>query len=122
MKALKTNSKQVREEIRQHIIYCVTSEDEQNYDNIQDAANRLYEEFDRVANHEYNKRKFPNDQERFSDYLTGLPFSFEYTYFGIKEYLNSLGINPEGKEYSDEKSQRLYHYLIYSEMMKNKTV
>ena len=118
---MKTNSKIVREKIRQHILDCVYFPDESYSDNMNDVADYLYSEFCRVANHEYNIRKFPNDQERFSDYLNGIPFNFEYTHFGIKEFLNGLGINPENKEFSDEKSLKIYHYLIYYEMIKNKT-
>lgn len=119
---MKTNSKEVRNKVKQHVIDCVYSENEEYYDNITDAANKLYSEFNRVANHTNNMKRFPNDQERFSDYLNGLPFHFEYTYQGIQDYLNSLGINPENKEYDINKSIKLYHYLIFSEMMKNKSI
>lgn len=33
-------------------------------------------------------------------------------YHHVKDFLNSLGINPENKEYSDEKSWELYCHLL----------
>ena len=115
---MKTNSKEVREQIRTHIEDCVYSEHETTYSTFKEAKERLLSEFDRVANHKYNLKRIPNDQERFSDYLCGLPFSFEYTHEGIKDYLNGLGINPIGKEYTNDASMKLYHYLIWSEINK----
>ena len=116
---MKTNSKEVRNKIKQHIIDRVYDAECNNYDNIKDASKRLNDEFNRVAGHEYNLKRFPNEQERFSDYLSGLPFNFEYYYDGIKQYLNSLGINPGNKKYSSDKSLKLYHYLIFREMKSN---
>ena len=115
---MKTNSKQVRELIRAHVLGCVTDNNENTYPTFKEAAKRLLEEFDRVANHKHNLHRLPNDQERFSDYLCGLPFSFEYTHEGIKDYLNGLGINPTGKEYTNDANMKLYHYLIWSEINK----
>jgi hypothetical protein len=117
---MKTNSKEVRSQIRKHIIDCVYSYKEEQFQTIKDAANHLYNEFVRVANHPHNLRRIPNEQKRFSDYLMGLPFRFNYSNHDISNYLNSLGINPSGKEYDSEKSIELYHYLIFAETIKNK--
>ena len=57
-------------------------------------------------------------QERFSDYLNNGVFNFHIYFDDIKEFLNGLGINPEFKEYPDEKSLKLYHYLIFREIFK----
>ena len=116
---MRSNSKTVREAVKNHILASVMNSEGQEFTNIKEAANYMNSEFIRVAGHEYNLRKFPNTQERFSDYLNGLPFNFEFYYEDIKNFLNGLGINPEGKEYSDDQSAKMYHYLIYSEMTKN---
>jgi len=121
MKALRTNSMAVRDQIKKHILECVTDPEGNGYLDVADASNRLYNEFDRVANYWQNEKRFPNMGKRFSDFLNGLPFSFEYSYADIENYLNSLGINPDGKKYSDEKMMDLYHHLIYNEMEKTKT-
>lgn len=113
---MKTNSKQVREQIRQHILDCVYDYMEQEFPTFEQALDHLVNEFKRVANYPNNLKLIPNDQERFSNYLCGLPFHFEYSHAGIVEYLNSLGINPEGKEFSNDKSMHLYHYLIFKEL------
>ena len=44
--------------------------------------------------------------------------TFLVYYDDITEYLNSLGINPENKEYSNEKSWELYKHLIAREGVK----
>ena len=113
---MKTNSKQVREQIKQHILDCVYDENENEYQTLEEAKERLLSEFERVTGHEYYLKRYPNNQERFSQYLMGIPFHFEYTNHGIAEYLNGLGINPNGREFDSAKSQHLYHYLIYREL------
>jgi hypothetical protein len=111
---MKTNSKQVRDAIKQHILNCVTDGEGNNYNNLKEACNRLKSEFERVANYPLNLSNIPNDQNRFSDYLCSIPFNFEYDNESIQNFLNSLGTNPTGKEYDYDKSMRLYHYLIFS--------
>jgi len=115
---LRTNSKEVREKVRQHILESVLDEYGESFPSLKAACHKLLAEFERVAGHPYEVRRIPNNQERFRDWMMGLPFSFEYTHYGIAEFLNGLGINPEGKEYDSEKSSILYHYLIYSEALK----
>jgi len=114
---MKTNSKEVRKQIREHIMDNVTDGEGNNYQTFEEAKKRLLSEFHRVANYPNNLQRFPNNQDRFSDYLQGIPFNFEYSYWEIAKYLNSLGINPTGKEYDSGKSVKLYHYLIWRELI-----
>ena len=44
--------------------------------------------------------------------------SFLCYYSDVKVFLNSLGINPNNKEYSDDKSWELYKHLIAREVEK----
>lgn len=115
---MKTNSTPVRAAIRQHILENVTDNNGDTYAAFTDAAARLASEFDRVANYPHNLKRFPNAQDRFHDYLMGIPFGFEFTHQGIEDFLNSLGINPTGRKFDADKSARLYTYLIHSEMVK----
>lgn len=115
---LRTNSKAVREQIKAHILESVLDEYGDPFPSLEAACKELLAEFERVAGHPYERKRIPNDQERFRDWMMGLPFSFEYTHHGIAEFLNGLGISPEGKEYDSDKSSVLYHYLIYSEALK----
>jgi hypothetical protein len=114
---MKSNSKQVRELIKQHILDCVYNDAEQTYNTIEEACKRLHNEFNRVANYPNNLQRFPNNQDRFSDYLKGIPFNFEYNYEGIETFLKGLGINPNNKEYDYDQQEKQYHYLIYSTMI-----
>lgn len=113
---MKTNSKQVRAAMRQHILECVTDDDGNNFATFDEAAERLKSEFHRVADYPNNLKKFPNNQERFHDYLMGIPFGFEFTNFGIACFLESLEIGKNGVKYNEEKSARLYTSLIFREI------
>lgn len=113
---VRTNSKEVREKVRQHILDSVYDYEENKFDNFQDASQHLTDEFKRVADHPYNLKRFPNNQKRFQDYLQGIPFNFEFEDYKIEEFLNSLGINPTGKEYSSDQMWHLYSYLIWREV------
>lgn len=115
-KKFRTNSKHVKELVKKHIFKCVFDYEDNEFKAFDELKKFVKSEFNRVTNYPYNLRKFPNEQERFSDYLSGLPFNFLFYYFDIKDFLNGLGINPEGKEYSNKKSLKLYHHLIYREI------
>ena len=113
---IRTNSKSVKLAMRQHILESVTDGNGNTFPTFDGAREHLKAEFARVADYPNNLRRFPNHQDRFHEYLMGLPFGFEYTHAGIAASLNGLGLNPDGKEYDGEKSARLYSYLIYREI------
>ena len=115
-KAVRTNSRIVREAIRAHILENVTDGNGDTFPTFAEAQAELRSEFARVAGYPANLRRFPNHQDRFHDYLMGIPYGFEFTNHGIAEFLNSLGINPDGEEFDPMKSARLYAYLIYREI------
>jgi hypothetical protein len=118
MKALKTNSKQVKDAVKQYILQTVYDDSENIFLDFKDAAKWLNDDFKRVANHKYNLQRFPNDVNRFSDYLQGGPFWFPVYTFEIVNFLNSLGINPENKDFDSDKSTYLFALLIYREINK----
>lgn len=113
----RTNSLHVRELVRSHIVETVSDYCGNEFDTIEKASQEIMDAFN-SWDCEYERKRIPNHQERFSDWLWGLPFNFEYTHCGIADFLNGLGINPEGKAYDSEKSSKLYHYLIWSEIQK----
>jgi hypothetical protein len=119
MKSLKVTMKPVKLAVQKHILECVYDYEENVFSTLKDACNHLNNEFIRVAGHEYNLKRYPNNVERFIDYLQGIPFHFEFTNSGIEDFLNSLGINEEKKEYTAERMWNLYGLLIYREMIKN---
>ena len=115
---MKSNSKLVRDLVKQHILECVRDDDYYRFDTYQQAVERLCSEFDRVANYGANLQRFPNNQDRFIDYMRGLPFNFEYTTNDICKFIDTLDLNVPKKAPTDEATENLYYYLIYSEMMK----
>ena len=113
---MKTNSKATRATMRQHIHDKVTDRHGDPFPTFEEARDHLKAEFARVADYPSNLHRLPNNQERFHDYLMGIPFGFEFENHKITEFLNGLGINPTGKEFDPVKSARLYTYLIFKEI------
>lgn len=100
MKSLRTNSKEVRSKVKEHII--------NSYDDITD----LYANLDNLV----------DNRQVFSIYQAGKKLTedgaFLVYYNQVQDFLNGLGINAENKEYSDEKSWKLYVHLMASECEK----
>jgi len=113
---VRSNSNQVREKVRQHILENVYDYDENEFDNFNDASQHLTSEFKRVADYPNNISRFPNNQKRFRDYLQGIPFNFYFYDDDIEDFLNGLGINPKNKKYSSDQMWDLYSYLILKEV------
>lgn len=113
---MKTNSKAVRLAMQAHILANVTDGNGDTFPTLDEARAHLKEEFARVADYPNNLRRLPNNQDRFHDYLMGLPFGFEFEDHKINEFLNGLGINPQGKAFDADKSARLYTGLIFREI------
>lgn len=118
-KKISTRSTIVKEAIKKHILECVYDYNtEENFKTFEEAKTYLYNEFNRVSGYAYNLKMFPNEQDRFNDYMGGLPFHFEFENSEIEKFLNSLGINPENKQYDYTKQYKLYTYLIFKELKK----
>jgi hypothetical protein len=113
---VRSNSNQVREKVRQHILENVYDYDENEFENFNDASQHLTSEFKRVADYPNNISRFPNNQKRFRDYLQGIPFNFYFYDDDIEDFLNGLGINPQNKKYSSDQMWDLYSYLIWKEV------
>ncbi len=98
MKTVKTNSKEFNEKYFAYILESISFED---FDpkNDKEKMELFWIEFDRVANHAYNRKKFPNTQDRISDYLMGLPFHFKFENYEILEFAIELGsLSPDATE------------------------
>jgi hypothetical protein len=115
---MQSNSKEVKEKIKLHILDCVTL-DGNEFETIEKACLYMYDEFVRVANYPANKARIPNDQLRFSDHLYGIPYNFHFYYNDVKTFLESLEINnTSGTDYDLDDMLKFYHYLIYNCMIK----
>ena len=110
MKTYKTNSKHVKNLVKKYILETVYNDNENTFKSFKNAANHLNNDFKRVANHHYNLKRFPNNVDRFLDYLQGLPFYFPQYNEDVKDILNGFGINPENKIYSSSKCGIYSHY------------
>tara|TARA_R100001443_G_scaffold91549_1_gene98188 strand:- start:12792 stop:13214 length:423 start_codon:yes stop_codon:yes gene_type:complete len=113
---MRTNNKKVRENVRKHILESMHDYNEESFKSFDDAREYLVKEFIRVYNHQYNKNRWPNNQDRFQNYLMGIVFNFKFTDYDIEKFLNGLGINPKEKKYTGEQMWRMYAYLIWREI------
>ena len=115
---MRTNSKEVKNRIKKHILECVYDNNEQEFKTIGEAVKHLTNDFKRVADYQNNLKRIPNNCERFTDYLQNIPFNFEYENYKLESFLNGLEINPNNKEYSSGKMWNLYGLLIFREIEK----
>lgn len=118
MKKQKTNSKHVKELVKAYILETVHDHDGEEFKTFEEAAKHLKSDFEIRAGHAYNLKRYPNVVDRFLDYLQGMPFYFPAYVQDVEDFLNSLGINPEGKKYSSDRMNNLYALLIYREIEK----
>ena len=117
---MRSTNKEVISKIHQYILETVYTSEEEQFKTFEDAAKYLLKEFERVSGHQFNLRKFPNNQDRFLDYLQGVPFYFPVYDYQVEEILNSFGINPENKKYPSSKMWQTFAALIFREI--NKTI
>lgn len=89
---MKTNCKEVINKIKNHIGEFYTPQELKN-------------EVDGIKCYQY-----PTDYHCIKHMAEGGSFLIYYN--EVVEFLNNLGINPEGKEYPQEKSWELYCHLI----------
>lgn len=119
MKKLRSNSKEVKEAIKLHIIEIAQNDDvkvetlEQAKDYIVD---RFYNEMIKHNKHYTNNIKVISYQEIFTDWLNGLALHTYYTYPDIINYLNSIGLYGKNEEQEQTKAADLYYYLIFKEV------
>ena len=84
MTTVKTNSKAFNTLAYQYILDAINSEDiELNSDT--EKLQYLANEFKSAANYEFNLKRYPNTQDRFADWIAGLPssFSIDFTNYDI---------------------------------------
>jgi len=114
---MKTNNKIVKDAIQKYIINCIDIEEQGLPENITLAGQLEFicSEFKRVAGYEYNLRRLPNIQERFIDWLSGLPsyFNIEYrNYEIVSELMPSFNL-PLPANKTEDQGVKLFYCLIY---------
>lgn len=119
MKKLKSNSKEVREAIRLHLVE-ISENDDVKIETVDQAikyiSNRFYNEMIKYNKHYTNNIRVINYQEIFADWLNGLVLNTYCTYTDIINYLHSIGLYGKDKKQEQEKSADLYYYLIFKEV------
>ena len=119
MKKLRTNSKEVREAIKLHLIE-ISQNDDVEIKTVDQAINyivdRFYNEMIKYNKHYTNNIKVISYQEIFADWLNGLALHTYYTYTDIINYLHSIGLYGKNEAQEQEKSADLYYYLIFKEV------
>ena len=114
---MKTNNKIVKTAIQKYIIDCIDTSEQGLKDNITlpEQLEFICSEFKRVAGYEYNLKRLPNIQERFTDWHSGLPsyFNIEYRNWEIiKELMPSFNL-PLPANKTEEQGIKLFYNLIY---------
>jgi len=119
MKKLRSNSKEVREAIRLHLVE-IAQNDYEKIETVDQAikyiSNRFYNEMIKHNKHYTNNIMVINYQEIFTDWLNGLALKTYYTYTDIINYLNSIGLYGKNEQQEQEKAADLYYYLIFREV------
>jgi hypothetical protein len=90
---MRTNTKLVQDQIKAHILESMSLMD------IKETIANL-KGYDNVY----------TDYQAIAKMVDGGTFLFYHS--DVKDFLNNLGINPDNKEYSNEKSWNLYKHLI----------
>jgi hypothetical protein len=108
----RTNSKLVLDKMRDHVTQSVSING--TITTFHDASGYVWGEFVRVTDNPYYIHHFPKLEDRFSEYLNGLPHEFLFYYNDIELYLDTLDLNNNSKsKFSDDKIIKMYHHLIF---------
>ena len=113
MEKLRTNSKEVREAIKLHLIE-ISQNDDVEVQTVEQAINYIVNKFyDEMIK---NNKHYNNVQDLFIYWLSGLALNTYYYTDDIINYLHSIGLYGKDKKQEQEKSADLYHYLIFKEV------
>ena len=113
MKKLRTNSKEVRDAIKQHLIE-ISKNDDVEVETVNQAINYIVNRFynEMLKNNKY----YNNIQDLFIYWLGGLALNTYYMTDDIINYLHSIGLYGKDKKQEQLKAANLYHYLIFKEV------
>lgn len=113
MKKNKSNSKEVKEAIKLHLIE-IAQNDDVKVETVDQAIEYISDRFIIEALKHDNSGK--SIQDLFIYWLNGLALHTYYYTNDIIDYLHSLGLYGKDEEQEQEKSADLYHYLIFKEV------
>src|SRR5690554_3718745 len=113
MKKRRTNSKEVREAVRLHLIE-ISQNDDVRIETVDQAKNYIINRF--YIEMLKNNKHYNNIQDLFIYWLGGLALNTYYYTDDIINYLHSIGLYGKDEKQKQEKSADLYHYLIFKEV------
>jgi hypothetical protein len=113
MKKLKTNSKEVREAVRLHLVE-IAQNDDVKIKTVDQAKKYIADRFIIEALKNDNSGK--SIQDLFIYWLSGLALHTHYMTNDIINYLHSIGLYGKDEKQEREKAAGLYHYLIFREV------
>lgn len=113
MKKLRSNSKEVKEAIRLHLVE-IAGDDDVEVKTVEQAIQYIGDRFyNEMIKHNNNIK---NIQELFIYWLNGLALNTYYYTSDIIDYLHSIGLYGKNEQQEQEKAADLYHYLIFKEV------
>ena len=113
MKKLRSNSKEVREAIRLHLVE-IAQNDYVEIETVDQAIKYISDRFyDEMIKH---NNRIGNIQDLFIYWLNGLSLNTYYYTVDIINYLHSIGLYGKDENQEQEKSADLYYYLIFKEV------
>lgn len=113
MKKLKSNSKEVKEAIRLHLIE-IAQNDDVEIETVEQAIKYIGDRFvTETLNHDNSNKSI---QDVFIYWLDGLALNTYYYTSDIIDYLHSIGLYGKDEKQEKEKAAYLYHYLIFKEV------
>ena len=116
MKKLRTNSKEVKEAIKLHLIE-ISQNDDVEIETVNQAINYIVDRFyNEMIKH---NKHYNNIQDLFTYWLNGLALNTYYYTDDIINYLHGIGLYGKDKKQEREKAADLYHYLIFKEVKKD---
>ena len=99
---LNVNSTQYRQNFADYLMGCVDNEDNPSQtETIKGKLEYIMSRFDAEYNYKNNRMRYPNLADRMANYLMGLPFSFAFDNYEVKQVAAKLhGIDsiPEKKQ------------------------
>ena len=113
MKKLRSNSKEVKEAIRLHLIE-ISKNDDVEIETVEQAIRYIGDRFTIEVLKHNNSGK--NIQELFIYWLNGLALNTYYYTDDIINYLHGIGLYGKNEKQEQEKAADLYHYLIFKEV------
>ncbi len=118
MKKLRTNSKEVKEAIRLHLIE-IAQNDDVEIETVEQAKAYIADRFKNEALRFSNYKSGKGLQDLFIYWLNGLALHTYYYTSDIINYLHSIGLYGKNEEQEQVKAAHLYHYLIFKEVKKD---